>query len=193
MARNGLGGLAAGVLGVTGDQLLELGFVCLTAVQRLASSMAVGRQDLLQSNLSQVATALEAAILVQNVGDTTGHAGREVAARHAENDYRAASHVFAAVVAHAFDNRRTAGIADAETLAADPGKEGLTIGRTVHDGVADDDVLLRITAEISMRLDDDATARQALADVVVTFAGQFQRHTTWPGRHRKPGRPCRSA
>jgi hypothetical protein len=48
--------------------------------------------------------ACEVAGLVEHVGDAAGHAGREVAARGAEDDHAAAGHVLAAVVAHGLDD-----------------------------------------------------------------------------------------
>jgi hypothetical protein len=56
-----------------------------------------------------------------------------------------------------------------------------------------DDVLLRVAAEIRARLDDDATARQTLADVVVAFAGQFQRDALGQEGAEGSDRRCRSA
>ena len=78
------------------------------------------------------------------------------------------------MIADPFDDRHAAGVANRETLAADTGEEGLAIGRAIHHGVADDDVVLRVTTKIRTRLDDEATARQTLADVVIALAGQFQ-------------------
>jgi hypothetical protein len=73
-----------------------------------------------------------------------------------------------------------------------PREEGFALGRTVHDGVADDDVLLGIATEIGIRLDDDAATRQALADVVVAFASQVEGDTA-ARKAPKAGRRCRSA
>ena len=93
----------------------------------------------------------------------------------AEHDHGAAGHVFAAVVAGALDDRRGAGVAHAEALAGDAAEEHLAFDGAVEHGVADDDVLAGLALERLRRLDDDPAAAQALADVVVGFAGQFER------------------
>ena len=61
----------------------------------------------------------------------------------ADDDDDAAGHVFAAVVADAFDDRDGAGIADREALAGDAGEVALALDRAVEHGVADDDALVR--------------------------------------------------
>ena len=68
--------------------------------------------------------------------------GGEVAAGPAEHDDAAAGHVFAAVVADAFDDRVRAAVADGEALAGDAADVRLAAGRAVERDVADDDVLL---------------------------------------------------
>jgi hypothetical protein len=80
--------------------------------------------------------------LVQNIGDTAGHAGREVAAGLAEHDHETAGHVFAAMVADAFDNRDGARVAHGKALARDTAEVAFTLDRTVEHGVADDDRVL---------------------------------------------------
>jgi hypothetical protein len=56
---------------------------------------------------------------VEHVGHAAGHARREVAAGLAEHHDGAAGHVFAAVVARAFDDADRAGVAHGEALARD--------------------------------------------------------------------------
>ena len=46
----------------------------------------------------------EAAVFVEHPCDTAGHAGAEVLTGTAQHQYGATSHVFAAVIAYAFDN-----------------------------------------------------------------------------------------
>src|SRR6202022_3309355 len=86
----------------------------------------------------------------------------------------AAGHVFAAMVAGAFDDRDRAGIAHREAFAGDAAEIAFALDRAVHHGVADDDGFLRHDAGIARRLDDDAPARQALADIVVAFAFEIE-------------------
>src|SRR5690606_32283619 len=122
-----------------------------------------------------IATVLEAAVFVQHVGDPARHAGGEIAARHAQHDHGAAGHVFAAVVAHTFHHGVTAGVAHAETFACDAAKVRLAADRAIHDGVADNDVFARLTAELGRGHHGDAAARKTFADVVIAFADQFHR------------------
>ena len=110
---------------------------------------------------------LERAVLVEHIGDAARHAGGEVAAGPAEHDDDAAGHVFAAVVAGAFDDGDGAGVAHGEALAGDAAEIAFARDRAVEHGVADDDRLFRHDAGIGRRADDDAAARQALADIVV--------------------------
>ena len=61
--------------------------------------------DRLQIDRRAVAALLgEIALLVEHVGDAAAHAGGEVAAALAEHDDEAVGHVFAAVIAEAFDH-----------------------------------------------------------------------------------------
>ena len=69
------------------------------------------------------------------------HAGREVATRRAEDHDPAAGHVFAAVVADAFDDRMGAAVADGESLGRPAADKRLTARRAVERDVADDDVV----------------------------------------------------
>ena len=77
-----------------------------------------------------------------------GHPGGEIAAGHAEHDHRTSGHVLAAVVAHTLDHREAAGVADAEALARHAAEEGLAGDGAVHHGIADDDVLAGLAAEL---------------------------------------------
>src|SRR6202012_4400765 len=92
-------------------------------------------------------------------------------AQHHDN---AAGHVFAAMVAGALDHGDRAGVAYRKAFAGDAAEIAFTLDRAVHHGVADDDRLLRHDAGIGRRLDDDAAARQPLADIVVAFTFEFE-------------------
>src|SRR6185436_2418082 len=109
-------------------------------------------------------------------------AGREVAAGAPEHHHHAAGHVFAAMVARAFHHRDGAGIAHGEALARDAAEIALALDRAVHHGVADDDRLLGHDRRVARRIDDDAPAREALADIVVGLALELERDAA-----RKPG------
>ena len=112
---------------------------------------------------------------VEHIGDAARHAGREVAAGLADHHDDAAGHVFAAMVADAFDDGDGAGVAHRETLAGDAAEIALALGRAVEHGVADDDRLFRHDAAVGGRAHDDAAAAEALADIVVAGADEIER------------------
>src|SRR4051812_49323266 len=119
----------------------------------------------LQFNHRHVAALLEAAVLVEHIGDAARHAGREVTARSAEHHHHTAGHVLAAMIARALDDRDGAGIAHREALARDAAEIALALDRAVQHRVADDDGLLRHDAgRLARRINDDAPSREALAD-----------------------------
>ena len=105
----------------------------------------------------------------------------------------AAGHVFAAMIAGAFDHGDGAGIAHGEALAGDAAEIAFAGDRAVHHGVADDDGFFRHDAGIRRRLHDDAAARQALADIVVAFAFEFEGDALARATRRSSGRRCPSA
>src|SRR3546814_6052863 len=113
---------------------------------------------------------------IVDIGDAARHPGREVAPDLAQDRDDAAGHIFAGVVARAFDYRHRARISDRETLAGDAIEESLALDRTVKDGVADDDVGSRLTLRLVRLAHDDTAARKALADIIIRIAGQLQRH-----------------
>src|SRR5207249_9715344 len=81
--------------------------------------------------------------------------------------------VLAAVVADALDHRGDAAVAHAEALAGLAAEEDLAARRAVQRDVAHDDVLLRREGRVARRVDDDAPAREALAEVVVGVAREL--------------------
>src|SRR6202023_845788 len=121
-----------------------------------------------------VAQFREIAGLVENVSHAARHAGGEIAPGLAEHHHDAAGHIFAAMIAGAFDHGDRAGVAHREALAGDAAEIALALDRAIHHGVADDDGFLRHDAGIARRLDDDAAAGQALADIVVAFAFEIE-------------------
>src|SRR5947207_3825667 len=122
----------------------------------------------------QVAQPFEVAGRVQHIGDTARHAGREIASGLAEHHHDAAGHVFAAMIPGALDNRDRTRVAHREALAGDAAEIAFALDRAVHHGIADDDRLFRHDAGIVRRLDDDAAAGKALADIVVAFAFEIE-------------------
>ncbi len=68
------------------------------------------------------------------------------------------------MVPHAFDDGGAAGVANAETFAAFAIGKKRTAGGAVHDGIAEDNALVRGILTLRDRLDDDFSAAHALAD-----------------------------
>src|SRR5690606_30570700 len=98
VGQHGLGALATGVFGMSGQQRQQRGLVGLAHVLAGRRTDLVGGFYLVQFHHTRVATAGEIAVLVVDIGDAARHAGGEVAAGLAEHDDGAAGHVFAAVV-----------------------------------------------------------------------------------------------
>src|SRR5207253_8156946 len=124
-----------------------------------------------------VAAAGELAVGVHHVGHAARHSRGEIAPGRTEDHHAPAGHVFAAVIADSFDHRVDAGVAHAEPFAGDAADVRLAAGRAVKGDVADDDVLLGDEAGLFRRMDDDPSARESLADVVVGVALQHQSHS----------------
>src|SRR6478752_1279777 len=143
-------------------------------IDALSDLFLVGHR--LELDHRHVAARSEGVVLVQHIGDAAGHAGREVAAGATEHHDEAAGHVFAAVFAGAFDDRHGARIADREALARNAAEVAFAADRAIQHGVADDDRLFGHDAGIRGRTHDNAPAGQALADVVVAFALEFERN-----------------
>src|SRR5205823_12172032 len=129
-----------------------------------------------------VATRLEGPVLVEHIGDAARHAGGEIAPGLAEHHHDAAGHVFAAVVAGAFDHRDGARVAHREALAGDAAEIALALDGAVEHGVSDDDRFLGLEAAIGRRPNDNAAAREALADIVVGVTLELEGHAA-----REPG------
>ena len=146
------------------------------ALMVVALHGALLARDRLELDHGEIATALEVAVLVEDVGDAARHAGGEIAPGGADDDDDAAGHIFAAMVAGAFDHGGGAGIAHGEALAGNAAEIALAGNGAVKHGIADDDRLLRHDAGIVGRPDDDAAAGQALADIVVALAFEVQGH-----------------
>ena len=107
----------------------------------------------------------------------------------AEHDHATAGHVLAPVVADALDDRGRARVAHAEPLADQAPEVHLAAGRAVEDHVAGDDVVLRDERGVVGRSNDDPTAREALADVVVRVADEPQRDPRRARTRRSSGPP----
>ena len=83
---------AAGPLGMAANQIVQDVLVFLLA-------------DRFEIDHVEVAERVEQLLLVEHVGDAAAHAGGKIAAGAADDDHRAAGHVFAAVIADPLDDR----------------------------------------------------------------------------------------
>ena len=174
-----------------GQNLLELVQILAKVVQNFLASGRAGGLHVLPDQVFQqgnivlvlhrletyhvlVDPLVEVPVLVQNVGNAAAHARGEVFAGLAQHHHSAAGHVLTAVVAHALHNRRGAGVADAESFACHAADEGLAAGGAIEGHVADDNVLAAVVGDVLGRIHDDLAAGQALAQIVVAVAYQFQ-------------------
>src|SRR5262245_23080073 len=133
------------------------------------------RAERLEVHALRVHALGEVAVLVEDVGQAAAHPGSEVAARAAEDDYRAPRHVLAAVVADTLDHGLGAAVAHREALARGALEVGLAGGGAVERDVAGDDVLGRVEGRAARYRDDDLRAGEALAAVVIGVALDPQR------------------
>src|SRR5215211_9047569 len=97
--------------------------------------LVVGR-EFVEADQFRVAPLGEAALFVEDVGNASTHAGREVLSGRAEYHHPSAGHVLAAVVPDALDHRVRAGVADGKALACESAEERPARGRAVQHGVA---------------------------------------------------------
>src|SRR5439155_3054344 len=89
----------------------------------------------------------------------------------------ASSHIFAAMVAGAFDHRDRARVAHGEALACNAFEVSFAGDGAVKHRIADDDIGARIAVHAGRWSDDHPTARKTLTDIVVGVASEFERDT----------------
>ena len=82
--------------------------------------------DTLQFDHAQVAVDQKLILRIPNVGNASAHSGGEIASCGAEDDHATSGHVFASVVADAFDDGVGAAVADAKPLGSLATEEGFT-------------------------------------------------------------------
>ena len=80
------------------------------------------------------------------------------------------------MIAHGFDDRVDAAVPNAEPLAGHAADVRFTARCAVERHVSSDDVFLRHERGAFGRVKDDLAAAQALAEVIIGVAFQFQRH-----------------
>src|SRR5690242_15871367 len=108
----------------------------------------------------------------ENVGQAASHAGAEIEAERAEDKHDTAGHVFAAVLANPFNDRKSAAIADGKALAGAACHEEPAGCGAVENCVARQDV--PAAGGGRARGDGDGSTRETFAHVVVCFSGKRQ-------------------
>ena len=78
------------------------------------------RRDRLELDHACVAPALESPDIVQHEGNASGHACRKIATGSTEHHHHPTGHVFAAVIARAFDDRPCPAVSHSKPLPAIP-------------------------------------------------------------------------
>src|SRR5690606_20721210 len=114
--------------GMHGDAALALAIATMT--DPLAQH-AVSYVYRLALDNDQVAAPGEISLLVEHIGNAARHAGSEIAPGAAEHDNDAAGHVFAAMIADAFDNCDRTRIPHGKALAGDAAEIAFALGRAV--------------------------------------------------------------
>ena len=74
------------------------------------------------------------------------------------------------MIANTLDDRGRAGISDCEALAGDSAEERFPAGRAVKHNVADQDIFFGMESRCFRRIDDQFSAGQAFADVIIGIA-----------------------
>src|SRR5271155_2801917 len=86
---------------------------------------------------------MEILIHIKNISDASRHASSEVAACSAQNDYATTSHIFASMIANAFDDCIGARISYSKPFGCDTPEVALTAGSSIQTHISDQDVLFR--------------------------------------------------
>nr|VFK62536.1 MAG: hypothetical protein BECKUNK1418G_GA0071005_10259 [Candidatus Kentron sp. UNK]VFK70544.1 MAG: hypothetical protein BECKUNK1418H_GA0071006_103119 [Candidatus Kentron sp. UNK] len=94
--------------------------------------------NLLQLHHGQITPNIEITLFIQHIGNAAAHASGEVASGAAENNDDPAGHVFTAVIADAFDNSNSPGVAGGEAFSGNAPEVALPARGAVENGVADD-------------------------------------------------------
>src|SRR5712672_2358562 len=100
-----------------------------------------------------------------NVSQPTGHAGTEIEAERTEDDGDATGHIFAAVLADAFDDGEGAAVADGEAFAGTASDKELARSGAIEHCVAGEDVAA--TGSGKAGFNGDGAAGETFADVIV--------------------------
>ena len=122
----------------------------------------------------EVAAIGEIAFLVEHIGHPAGHASGKVAPCLTKNHNHPASHIFAAVIAHAFHNRHGTRVAHGEAFACHAATIELARDGTIEHSIAHDDGGVWVNARFPPWPHDDAPAGKPLAHIVVGLTRQLK-------------------
>src|SRR5262249_8722546 len=114
-----------------------------------------------------VAAPLERVVRIEHVSDAPTHARGEIPPGPAKDGHAAARHVFAAVIADAFDDRKRTAVARRKSLARDAPEIRLAARGAVERYVPDEDVVFRDEARVPRWEDDQLPSREPFTNVVV--------------------------
>src|SRR3982074_1753361 len=93
----------------------------------------LGFENRFQVNRIQIAALFcEVTTLIENVSHPTAHAGGKISPTSSKHQHQALGHVFAAMVADAFDHRGRPGVANCEPLAGDSVEKRFAAGGAVE-------------------------------------------------------------
>ena len=128
-----------------------------------------------------VAEIVEGVVWVVDVGNTTTHTGSEVTASLAKYNHTPASHILTTVITSALDDGYGSRVSDAKTLTDLSVDIQLSACSTVETSVSCDDIILctEILTRTSWWQYADASAREALAEVVVALALELKVKTVY--------------
>ena len=80
------------------------------------------------------------------------------------------------MIAHAFDHRRRAAVAHAESFRRAPAEKRLAAGCAVKANVADKDIFLRRECGNLGRINSELTAGESFADVIIGVTFELDTH-----------------
>jgi hypothetical protein len=121
-----------------------------------------------------IAARRKITLLVENISNTATHPRREIASSGAEDDDLSACHVFTATIADRFYHCIYTRVTNAEPFACHAVDVDFAAGGSVESDVADDDVFGGDESGFGRGIEDDFTAAESFADVVVGIAFEFE-------------------
>src|ERR1700735_5594898 len=111
---------------------------------------------------------------VEHVSKTAGEAGAEIYARGAQNADHSPRHVFATMIAGAFDDAERAGVATRKSFPRPARRIESAAGGAIQAGVAHDDGVARDEIRMSVGPQDDLAAGHSFADIIVGLALEIE-------------------